>query len=206
MRGVIPWVKLDSLRQTTQRIILNKYSGSHLNAVRNRGYWGMKAFVRAVLLCSSSVTFAMGCAPKEKEHVELFQVDDTFLPYVQNFETVSSEEGREVRITDLILSFGPTNNITETGVCEIATNETPRVTINQGIWNGLNNNDRQEVIFHELGHCVLRRRHQEGEIRNFNNTAWVPASIMYPYRIPGAIYIANVDHYHGELFSKANEF
>ncbi len=166
----------------------------------------MKAFVKTVLLCSASITLAMGCAPKEKEHVELFQVDQTFMPYVQNFELVSSEEGRDVKITDLIVAFGPTNSITETGVCEIATNETPRVTINQGIWNTLNNHDRQEVIFHELGHCVLRRRHQDGEVRNHDNSAWIAASIMYPYRIPGATYMANVDHYHGELFSKANEF
>ena len=147
----------------------------------------------------------MGCAPKEKAHTELFQVDQTFMPYVQNFELVASEQGKDIKITDIIIQFGPTNSINETGVCEITTNETPRITINQGIWNALNNNDQQEVIFHELGHCIEHRLHQEGEMLGFNNRQ-IPVSIMYPYRIPGTTYMANVDHYHEELFSKSNEF
>lgn len=152
------------------------------------------------------LSVASSCAPIEKEHIEMFQVDSTFMPYVQNFELAAQAEGVSMKITDLIIEFGSTPSMNETGVCEIATNETPKVTINQRIWNTLSNTDRQEVIFHELGHCTLRRRHQEGEIMGFNNTTRIPASIMYPYRIPGTTYQAHIDHYHEELFSKRNEF
>jgi len=146
------------------------------------------------------------CAPKEKEHMELFQVDSTFLPYVQNFELAGVSEGKDVKITDLIVAFGDTPSMNETGVCEIADNETPKVTINQRIWNTLSNTDRQEVVFHELGHCVLRRRHQSSEMMGFGGMTRIPESIMYPYRIPGTTYQAHIAQYHDELFSKSNEF
>ncbi len=161
--------------------------------------FGLSAF----LLVSASA-----CAPQEKEHEHFLQVDAPFVDFVHNFEVSASEEGRSVQITDLVISFGSTPNLNETGVCEWAENETPRVVINERIWNTLNDYDRQEVIYHELGHCVLRRIHQNGTMMGYNGTLQIAASIMYPYRIAGSVYRDHMGHYHGELFdaAKANQF
>lgn len=164
--------------------------------------------LQGLAVISFIVLSASACAPKEKQHEAFLQIDSPFQQYVSNFEQVSAEEGSPLTITDLVVSFGVTNSLNETGVCEWAENETPRIIVNQRIWNTLSDYDRQEVIFHELGHCVLRRVHQNGEMLAYNGTTSVPASVMYPYRIPGTIYRDNMDHYHAELLDvgKRNQF
>jgi hypothetical protein len=164
--------------------------------------------LKLTLLFAAIAVSASACAPKEKEHEAFLQVDGPFQDYVSNFEQASAEQGMPLRIVDLILGFGSTPSLNETGVCEWAENETPRIIINARIWNTLNDYDRQEVIFHELGHCVLRRIHQITEMMAYNNTMRIPSSVMYPYRIVGTVYRDNMAHYHGELFdaSKRNQF
>lgn len=49
--------------------------------------------------------------------------------------------------------------------------------------------DREELMFHELGHCILNRPH-------VNSTS----SIMYPYHLGGSGYLANYANYVSELF------
>ena len=164
--------------------------------------------IRGLVLCVVLGVSTSACAPKEKQHDAFLQVDAPFQDFVSNFEQASSEEGQALVINDLVVAFGSTPNLNETGVCEYAENETPRITINQRIWNTLNDYDKQEVMFHELGHCVLKRLHQNGEMMAYNNTVRIAESIMYPYRISGTIYRDNIVHYHNELVdaSKKNQF
>jgi hypothetical protein len=163
---------------------------------------------KTVLLCAFMGLAASACAPKEKQHEAFLQVDAPFQDFVHNFEQVSAEEGQPLTIDDLVVQFGDTPTLNETGVCEWADNETPKITVNQRIWNTLNDYDKQEVIFHELGHCVLKRVHQNSEMMAYGGTVQVAESIMYPYRISGTIYRDNIVHYHDELFdaSKRNQF
>lgn len=148
--------------------------------------------------------FATACGQKQAPHQAIFQVDSDFLPYVTAFENAAAEQGAAVRITDLIVSYGPTPNANETGVCEIATDESPRISINSTIWQYLSPMDRQQVMFHELGHCVLRRLHKNSQAVQGGST--IPSSMMYSVRIPGGTYSNNMAFYHIELFSSSNEF
>lgn len=163
---------------------------------------------QALILISSFAMMASSCAPKQKDHEAFLQVDSAFSDYVHNFEQVAAQEHQPLVINDLVVSFGDTPNLNETGVCEWAENTTPTVIVNQRIWNTLNDYDKQEVIFHELGHCILRRVHQSTEIMAYNNTMQIPESIMYPYRITGSVYRDNMVHYNDELFltSRRNQF
>lgn len=164
--------------------------------------------LQGLAVLSFLVLSASACAPKEKQHESFLQVDSSFQAYVSNFEQVAADEGTPLTITDLMVAFGPTSSLNETGVCEWAENETPRIIVNQRIWNTLSDDDRQEVIFHELGHCVLRRVHQNGEMPAYGGVTNIPVSVMYPYRISGTIYRDYMDHYHGELLDsgKRNQF
>jgi hypothetical protein len=150
---------------------------------------------------------ASACAPKERPHELQLQIDAPFQQYVSAFEQAASQEqGTALVINDLVVSFGSTPSLNETGVCEWAENETPRITVNERIWNTLDDYDREEVLFHELGHCVLRRVHQDGEMPAYGGAMRVPVSVMNPYRIRGTIYRDNIAHYQDELFSKSNQF
>lgn len=136
------------------------------------------------------------------------QIDAPFVDFVSNFEQSAAAEGKSIAINDLVLTFGSTPNLNETGVCMWAENETPQIIINERIWNTLNDYDKQEVIFHELGHCVLRRIHHNSTMLGYNGTMTIAESIMYPYRIAGSVYRDHMMHYHDELFdsAKANQF
>lgn len=161
---------------------------------------------RGLVFCVLLGISVSACAPKEKAHDAFLQVDAPFQGFVNTFEQVSADEGHPLQINDLVVQFGSTPTLNETGICEWADNETPRITINQRIWNTLSDYDRQEVIFHELGHCVLKRIHQNSEMMAYGGTIQVAESIMYMYRISGTIYRDNIAHYHDELFSKRDQF
>lgn len=49
--------------------------------------------------------------------------------------------------------------------------------------------NREELMFHELGHCILNRAHVNSE-----------QSIMNPYHLDASLYINNYAHYIAELF------
>ena len=64
------------------------------------------------------------------------------------------------------------------------------VKINKEIWNDYDRNIQKEVIYHELGHCLLNRMHNNKRLL-INNYS-VPASIMNE-SVPSFFY--NVDFY-----------
>jgi hypothetical protein len=59
--------------------------------------------------------------------------------------------------------------------------------------------DREELIFHEMGHCVLGRAH-----KSIKTAEGIPASIMHPYRISNSVYKEYRDQYLNELFHPMN--
>lgn len=140
------------------------------------------------------VATACGRAP-------VLQIDEPFKPYVQRFEQLSIERGNGVQIVDLKVSFGKMQSEYENGACEIIGDNTPTVYINEVTWNRLTDIDREALIFHELGHCVLRRGHID-EIEEDGS----PKSLMHPYRIQTRIYEMHEQKYVVELFKGKAEF
>lgn len=138
-------------------------------------------------------TTACGVAPK---HNATVSIDPTFTEYVARFEDAAHQAGHKVRVNDLIVAFGDTGSNTETrGLCAFAEGETPAVTINQQAWDSSTDDEREELIFHELGHCLLGLKHVAGI-----NTDGIPASIMNPVEITSAIYAQNRAYYLHTLF------
>lgn len=124
-----------------------------------------------------------------------------FAPYVQSFEDQASAHGQTVKVTNLIIQFGPMESSLERGLCEIDGNNTPTITIDQAAWETMDENQREPLIYHELGHCVLHRNHTAVQM-----APGVPTSIMNPYTIPDYTYAAYRDHYLAELFTNENQF
>ncbi|MCM2279899.1 MAG: hypothetical protein NDJ89_17630 [Oligoflexia bacterium] len=119
-----------------------------------------------------------------------------FAPYVERFETESQRNGVPVQVTDLIIRFGQMLTPSERGACELASGATPIITIRQETWEKMDEAEREELLFHEMGHCVLRRTH-----RSDISTKGVPSSIMNPYLIRGSVYLKNQAYYLRELFA-----
>ena len=128
-------------------------------------------------------------------------VDYRLQSYFDAFEYEAAIRGYNIDLAALEIT-GVIEDIQENGVagtCQYG-RHIAHVTVDRNYWNRSTVNNREMVVFHELGHCVLNRGHLEGE---FNNG--ICQSIMNSGTSGCAvIYNANTkDYYLDELFSSA---
>lgn len=74
------------------------------------------------------------------------------------------------------------------------------VKFDYNAWDRFSDDQREELVFHELGHCELLREHNDAKIEL--NGEIVPESIMYPYLVKEQVYVKNRAYYLKELFKK----
>lgn len=98
-------------------------------------------------------------------------------PYVQRFRNEIRQRGLMPATDNLIITFGQTTGSDVCGQCLLETGKTPRITLSTDLfcWQKASDNERECLVFHELGHCLLKRGHRLGR---FPNNAYV--SLMNP--------------------------
>jgi hypothetical protein len=76
----------------------------------------------------------------------------------------------------------------------------PILTIDRNFWKTADSGTKEQLVFHELGHCALGRLHNDAVV-NFLNIK-VGVSIMHSYldAVPTPLYIIEREHYLTELF------
>jgi hypothetical protein len=154
-----------------------------------------------LIVSSTTVSFALSaCGSSQSQtHTPVVSIEAQYQPIVDSFTVEAATEGAPVTITDLIIQTVqdlPTTE--EMGVCLQGAGTTPTIQINQSMWDSLDADGQQELLFHELGHCVLNRVHEE----ILNNG--VPVSVMSPIFLGSSLYDANKDQYMHELFTSQN--
>lgn len=118
-------------------------------------------------------------------------VDKEFKPYVTRFEYFYGKKvSTSIEFTDKLKGDD------WVGVCYYFSNH---VQIDRKFWREVDEATREELIFHELGHCELELEHDETIGENF-----CPNSIMYPH-VFSACYKRNKLKYIKELFDKADK-
>lgn len=122
--------------------------------------------------------------------------------YVSRFVTTGASLGRHIVIDDLIVEF---KAITPKwmGVCYYG--QTPRIVLNTYYWQWLNDLDREQLVFHELGHCVLNRDHNDQWITAPDGN-YIQASVMNAYDFEWWKYDLYHDFYMRELFLGVYQF
>ena len=117
-----------------------------------------------------------------------------FDEYIDMFLDDAAEYSEEeVIIDDLVVQFDTIPQISTAGrtvgVCFRGPNTTPTIKIDRDFWNGSTNVRKMILMYHELGHCVLKRGHV--------NTR----SLMLPSLILPAEFVYFKDFYLDELFN-----
>jgi hypothetical protein len=131
------------------------------------------------------VLTSTSCAP---HHTDQLQITG-FETQVHAFEMASNQVGHPITISDLIIQFDPSLPLSnEDGRCTTFSNATPVIRVSPIYWNAVNDQGREALLFHELGHCILYRVH-----RNDVQPDGVPNSIMY--------YSAGVYYYNQQDYS-----
>lgn len=149
-----------------------------------------------------------GCA---KSHLEVLSIPETFQPIYQRFLRDAKTHEHELTVTDLIIRFGDLGGIEGNGSslngnCHTETDSTPIITITNNPhalfqWFTASYADQEDLLYHELGHCLLLRAHNPSVIEV--NGVSIPISIMTPDLINSFIYEQNRTHYIDELFLRA---
>lgn len=119
-----------------------------------------------------------------------------FEKWVDRFEQNSQIVGNPVRVSNLIIEWDEKNILPfyVAGRCSVVPQKPPKILINRFNWQHANEVEKEMILFHELAHCVLFRRHTQ-EIRN-----GIPKSIMYPVLIHWKMYDSYYWDYQAELF------
>lgn len=147
--------------------------------------------VFGVLACSSAVSILSGCG-RTQYSVGQFQT------YVTRFENESRAHGHPVEIRDLVIEFGDLP-LTKNGTCRTSAIQTPLITINRQLWQNMDESRREALIFHEIGHCILGRPHDDTEINEGGHSR--PESVMSTYLLDSHTYQSNRSAYIQELFT-----
>lgn len=126
-------------------------------------------------------------------------VDPEFKPYYDRFVSASSAiSGKDLSGEKVTIKFvdsipSPDPDAYTLGLCYFDLN---LVEISREAWDNLLVGRREALIFHELGHCLLKRKHDDAR----EQTSGKMLSIMNTYLISTKEFISKYDYYLMELF------
>lgn len=133
--------------------------------------------ILALLLLASCSTYRMNIHPETANYVQKFN------------HYLKKTQGKEIQ--NLEVHFSDKLSYRTLAVC-VRNLTTPTIFINTYYWKMpgyLQDPDKEEILFHEMGHCVLNRSHKDSE-----------ESIMFPYHLGRTKYQINYSRYIQELF------
>lgn len=124
--------------------------------------------------------------------------DPEFSSYIVEFEKLSHYDTRKIRFEFSDESDESVKN--ELGSCQkelLGGKPVGVIKIRRGRWKEASQDSREQLIFHEIGHCLLNRSHSDSLVRRGRYV--MPKSIMSASRISDEVYKANRDYYVSEL-------
>jgi hypothetical protein len=114
-------------------------------------------------------------------------VDPVFQPYYNTFYLTYNINPRvPIGLKSLVFPIGGECNSFSDGGKEIAVDST--------FWTNASDLGREQLVFHELGHCIFGRLHNRMTLPD-----GCPKSIMNPYNFSDACYSAHRTEYLQEL-------
>jgi hypothetical protein len=97
-------------------------------------------------------TFACG-----KE--ETVNVDAELQPLFSSFSSEAQQRGMTLDMTNYTGMLTDLDEANVAAKCQTISNGQKRVLVDLGFWKTASTMQREMVVFHELGHCVLNRAH-----------------------------------------------
>lgn len=121
-------------------------------------------------------------------------MDDAFKSYVSRFNDEMAIRGKSYDLTQIKISFGNLDG--QIASCYYGVKYFKVIKVDKRWWKKLTIEEKEATIFHELGHCVLRRRLHH-DVLNKNGC---PESLMHSSHSLKDCYFKNRTKYLDELF------
>ena len=138
----------------------------------------MKTLVLFLLLITT-----LSCQKQSLEPT-VYQIDKDLLPYVTSFAEEAKKRGIEIKYENLIMTFD-SSSASICGKCTKQPLEGQRtIKIKKDIlcWQGVPNQNKEALIFHELGHCFLNRGHRDDLLPNKADASLMNSNSYGPYQ------------------------
>lgn len=122
------------------------------------------------LLASLLLLTLLSCQSAKQVEPEPVQysVPAEIEPFIKTFRDEAQKRGSTVSATNLIVEFGTPQGQDVCGQCILEIGKTPRILLNNNsfCWKQANPQERECLLFHELGHCLLKRAHKIDKLPN----------------------------------------
>lgn len=167
-----------------------------------------------IFLALMILTLATACGPRIEPQRQAGSVDSTLNQYLETFVSRARDNGVSLDTYSLSMSFSEsmpqaTSGGTVIGYCQ-RSSQSQNVVIKGSYWNGASVSDREQLVFHELGHCLLGLSHNDttevAPVWNVPNmsASGVPSSIMNTFHFGSGLYSGNRETYIKRLFTGAS--
>ena len=131
---------------------------------------------------------------------EPLYVQNSFVPYLEDFKKDADKYKIKLDFYRMVTIFSDRE---ELGVAAFCVPSTKMIVIYSKVWRTLDASSRKAPLYHEWGHCILRRDHVE----DINYSQLCPTSLMYPYIEPlKSCYGKYQESYNKELFTNPFNF
>jgi hypothetical protein len=81
------------------------------------------------------------------------------------------------------------------GLCYSYSDGSREIELDVDYWTRANDSMKEELVMHELGHCVLNRDHKETIVFSPKENENIPVSIMFPYVFGHRFYYQKYNDY-----------
>lgn len=132
----------------------------------------MKSIKFVVISLFCALIVLVSCVENESDFNDMIiegyaNVDERLWDLFQKFEEEAAARSIAVDLNGFNIT-GVIESIPESGVagtCSYGANHPSDIVIDLEYWNLATALQREEVVFHELGHCYLMRGHTEGTVQ-----------------------------------------
>jgi len=102
--------------------------------------------------------------------VEEGSIDSELIEFIDIFEQEAEDRGIVIDVGSLELTahFMDIDEDNIVGQCISYSDATREIVIDNQYWRGLNQLEKEYIMMHELGHCVLGRDHENASDQNGN--------------------------------------
>jgi len=126
---------------------------------------------KALTIKFSLLVFYVALSCTDDEHSSNPIIDPELTAYVDQFVKEAELRGKEILLDHLEVKFASLQN----GSCGLGSIDPLVVSIDKDCWNVLPDIAKEILMFHELGHSILQRSHDNNTLPN-----GVYKTIMYP--------------------------
>lgn len=112
------------------------------------------------ILIAVMIILVMGCQKEESNFIE-----SELLTYFDRFEEVAAERGIQINLADIDISayINDIENRGTLGTCTSYTDGSQVINVDERYWDRADDLDKEYLVFHELGHCILDRDHDNSK-------------------------------------------